>query len=164
MVLEDIDFENFQVESTRAGQIRDLVQRIKTENWVLDLKTLTHEMGSEETSTGNRNNDSQPTAPSLPGFSNEIPSQVFRLETANQDKWVFIEQGQELFVFKNNEVVLETTSLPKANEFVVLYVNDSQIESLVNLFESELKNVLKESKAKKAARAASFKAKFIQDP
>jgi hypothetical protein len=159
MAVEEIDFDNFQVEPNRAQSIRDLIQKVKNENWLGDIKTVITELGSENSSLLSGSPDST-NSPSLPGLSLEPQSRVFALTTPENSKWIFSEFNHELFIYFDNKSVLEAAPLPKGNEFAIMYVNEELLESLVNCVENLLKPIMKEAKSKKAARAASFKAKF----
>jgi hypothetical protein len=161
MVLEDIDFENFKIEETRAQSLRALIDKVKAGNIIADVKVLLNELGQDESASTTQAGDN--LFLQIPGINSETSARVFRtLDTETNTQWVFVDQNSEIFVHSNQTPVLEGVALPKGNEYALMYVNESLIESFASFWEAGLKVKIKEAKQLKSARAAAFKSRFEQ--
>lgn len=150
---QDIDFENFKVETDRATQIREHLARMKSENWMNDLKILVLELGEES-------KEKDEEAGLIPGLVKDQKIMVYRTPLDHAaGAWTFKLSGTDFRVFLDETSVVEISFLPKADDFLLMYVNETLIDRILTLRES-LTAEIKAARAKKTQRQATFKAAF----
>lgn len=139
------------MESDREVEIRSHLQEFKSRDWVGDLLILLNEMGETRTEEQDQ---------SLPGFGKAITSKVFEWGLMEAKKEIQIELcAQELFVRKDQKSLLEMSFLPKNNEYILLYWDQSRAQELEEIREQLLANI-KRAKQMKSERQKAFQDRF----
>jgi hypothetical protein len=152
-MIMDIDFENYSVEEGRASEIRSVVERLRQESWVADLRLLLAELGSDES------DESQANA-ALPGLLKEADARVYHAPAEHPAHGLLLSlQGSELKVFYNGQSLLEITTLPKGSEYAIFYLNEARFDEFAQLM-SSLSDEFKRARSAKSERAAAFKNRF----
>jgi hypothetical protein len=172
-----MDFENYTVESERAEAIRNQLREIREKANVGQIEMLVHELGTEDQESA-----SDEKVPALPGFGKEIKSLLKTYRTGFTEKVTaeipadapegFVPQtseiqhsveirqtDSEIRLLVDNRTLVDFTSLPKADEYLINRVDETRL-SLLPAFFASLDEEFKKAKAKKAERQAAWKARF----
>jgi len=161
----DVDFENYSVPEERKSQIKAIMDLVRAENWLPDLKTLVHELGVAVEDPDKDSDLFSKLESKLKRFTidadsvfpanKEFPDRIFHPACG-----LSIESdGVELKVSFEKVPLLEFAFLPKSNEVAIYYVNEDEFEFLKGKM-AELENFLKQAKSSKSARSAEWKARF----
>jgi len=150
---QDIDFENFTIETDRASQIRDNISKLRDEAWLDDLRLLVAEFGQDV-----KEDDADDTL----GLFKDQMVRVYQTPADHPaGSWTINLSGVDFRLLMASKAILELSFLPKGHEFVVLFIDEKELEALLSL-KLGLKEEIKAARAKKADRAAAFKAKVGQ--
>ncbi len=148
---QELDFENFKVVKEREEQIRGHLERMKSENWMNDLKILALELGTET-----RDEESG----LIPGLLKDNKSMVYNTPLDHAaGAWSLRLNGAEFRLFQDEKAVVEVSFLPKGEDFLLMYVDEGHIEKILALREA-LAAEIKAARAKKSQRQAKFKEAF----
>ncbi len=151
--VEQLDTE-FQLSDERAQQIRSVLGLFKDKDYVADLRLLVTELGSEEDTDGLEED------PELPGLKQAIKLKRYVCPEDQAASGFSIEEvGTEMRVFVNQRPVVELGFLPKDNESVVFYIDETLLPELESKL-GGLGNELKRAKTLKSERKDVWKKRF----
>jgi hypothetical protein len=151
---EQAQDSEFTLSDERAVQIRSILALFKDKSYVADLKLLVTELGTEEDTAGHEED------PELPGLKQAVKLKRYVCPEDQAASGFSIEEvGTEMRVFVNQRSVVELGFLPKDNESVVFYIDESLLPEL----EAKLGGLggeVKRAKAIKSERKDVWKKRF----
>jgi|GEM_PF-1896755 len=182
-----MDFENYSVGTERAEAIRTQLREIREKAQVGQLELLVTELGTDESEEAPTPGTTQPA---LPGFGNkDLRSQVKSYKTSFaetlavddatavpttettessttpstvQHQVEIRSTDAEIRLLVNGRPLIDFTSLPKADEFLINRVDETRLALLPLLFDA-LAEEVKKAKARKSERQAAWKARFHKE-
>jgi hypothetical protein len=149
--VDEIDFDNYKIETSRAEQIREQIRRLKEIGWMEDLRLLAAELGQEESPS----DESGQTE--LLGDAKLL---VYRGAAGGPLQGMSVSlQGTEIVLRRGSQVLMEVLLLPKEGESAVLQV-DSSLWAEVETLRDAFKDDLKLARHKKTDRQSKFRKAF----
>lgn len=145
MKREDVDFENFNVETERATEIRGSIEKLKASGWLSQFRLLATELGVDEAEDNTLFQEKSTMV------------KVFRAPAGGPlEGFEARASGADLHVRLKGTSLLEIIELPKAGDFAILHVHQ-EFWNLLPLIEEHLGTELSTAKKMKGDRQSHFR-------
>lgn len=140
--LEDLDFENFKVEASRAQLIRERVLNVKNSKWLECAVMLLKELGQVD-QEAMEDNGGQRQLSGIKAHGEDAP-RIYAIKDENHPAFgIVIRKNRSVYsVDFGSWNLLQLQVLPKENDFLVLHLEDEYsdfIEAILEALEPEMK-------------------------
>lgn len=160
---DELDFENYSVETEKAGSIREKVAQLKNSTWIKDFKYLVQELGNTE-------QDSQVDAGLFAADAKGQDIKVFRMNLSLKDvgeeslektvEFKITQSQSELKAFYGSDTLVEVAFLPKEDDYLLYSFRTDVWTTFETNGKEQLQELIKAAHSAKQKKQEAFKAKF----